>query len=330
LADSQEKRLRGVLGLGFNDWATSEAVRHEYSSALGHYQEAERWDPAVLGLAKNLGLSAFRVGNYPEAIRGLSLALAQKPSDSPMRGMLGMAYFGAEKYADAVNTFSPLGTLGMQDSSVGYTWAASLFHIADLKTAAVVLTEYERANHSNDARLLIGQLWIDIGDYEQAVNTFHSALQSDPALRKAHYYAGQADIRRERWSEAAEEFQAELALDSSDADARYNLGFVYSQQSRVDDAARIFQEVVRLHPDHANAQYQLGKILLDRGQLADAVGHLENAVRLSPQTDYMHYQLQAAYRKQSRLEDADRELAIYKELKAAQRPQPSAQPAVQK
>jgi hypothetical protein len=33
----------------------------------------------------------------------------------------------------------------------------------------------------------------------------------------------------------------------------------------------------------------------------------------------MHYQLQAAYRKESRIADADRELEIYKELKAKQR-----------
>ncbi len=74
-----------------------------------------------------------------------------------------------------------------------------------------------------------------------------------------------------------------------------------------------------VHPDHANAQYQLGKILLDRGKVAEAVNYLETATRLSPQADYMHYQLQAAYRKQSRFADADREMAIYKDLKAKKR-----------
>ena len=39
----------------------------------------------------------------------------------------------------------------------------------------------------------------------------------------------------------------------------------------------------------------------------------------APETDYMHYQLQAAYRKESRIGDADRELKLYKELKAKQR-----------
>jgi len=327
-ADAQENHLRSVLGLGFNDLATSEAVRKDYAAALGHYQEAERWDPAIPGLAKNLGQAAFRLNNYPEAIRALSRAVTENPANNPVRAMLGVAYFGSEQYSEVVKTVSPLGTPGMQDASVGYAWAASLFHLSDLKAATGVLDEFEKANQSSEALLLTGQLWIDIGDYARAVNTFHSALHSDPTLRKAHYYTGQADIRQEHWPDAADEFRAELALEPDDADAKYNLGFVELQQSKTEDALAIFQEVVRAHPDHANAHYELGKILLDRGQLPEAVDHLETAVRLSPQTDYMHYQLQAVYRKQSRLEDADRELAIFKEMKAKQRehlaPQPPA------
>ena len=75
-----------------------------------------------------------------------------------------------------------------------------------------------------------------------------------------------------------------------------------------------------MNPDYANAQYELGKILLDRGKLQEAVPHLEAAARLSPEKDYVHYQLQAAYRKESRTADADRELAVYQELKTKSRP----------
>jgi tetratricopeptide (TPR) repeat protein len=319
-ADSQETRLRSVLGLSFNDLATSEAVRKEYSVALGHYQEAEHWDPAIPGLAKNLGLSAFRINNYPEAIRGFAVAIDEKPTDAPVRAMLGLAYFAAEQYSDATRTFSPLGLQGMQDSTVGYAWAASLAHSGDLKKATEVLGEFEKENHGSDeGLLLVGQLWIEIGDYARAVDTFHRALQSDSSLRKAHYFAGQADIRWEHWPEAAEEFRAELKLEPSDPEALYNLGFVYLQESRVDEAAALFQQVLSAQPNHANANYELGKILLDREQLKEAVDHLETAARLSPQSDYMHYQLQAAYRKLQRVADADRELEIYKELKAKQR-----------
>jgi tetratricopeptide (TPR) repeat protein len=319
IADDQENRIRAVLGLGFNDLATSEAVRGEYLAALGHYQEAERWDGHIPGLAKNLGLSAFRVQNYPEAIRGLALALKEKPADGPVRAMLGMAYFGNEKFADAAKTFAPLGTAGMRDSTVGYAWATSLARIEEPNKASEILAEFEKTNRSAEILLLVGQLWIEIGDYARSVNAIHGALEANPALLKAHYFAGQAYTKWERWPEAASEFQAELAMTPGDPDAMYGLGFVDLQQSKVEDAATLFEQVISAHPNHANSQYQIGKILLDRGKISDAIEHLEIATRLSPQTDYMHYQLQMAYRKESRIADADRELDIYKELKAKER-----------
>src|SRR3954447_18603423 len=251
-ADSQESRLRSVLGLGFNDLATSEAVRGDFASALSHYQEAERWGAEIAGLAKNLGLAAFRTENYPEAVRGLSKALQQDPNNAPVRAMLGMAYFGADKYSDAIQTFSPLGVAGMQDASVGYGWASSLVHAGDLKKATEVLIQYEKSNQSKEALMSTGQLWIDVNDYQRAVDDFHRALQSDASLPKAHYFAGQAYIRWGRWPEATTEFQEELKLNPSDTEAKYNLGFVYLEQSKTDDAVALFQQVLSANPDHAN------------------------------------------------------------------------------
>jgi hypothetical protein len=45
----------------------------------------------------------------------------------------------------------------------------------------------------------------------------------------------------------------------------------------------------------------------------------EAAARALSQSDYVHCQMQAAYRKESRTAEADRELQIYKELKAKNR-----------
>jgi tetratricopeptide (TPR) repeat protein len=328
--EAQENRLRAILGLSFNDLATAEAVNGQFLAALSHYQEAERWDPKIPGLAKNLGLSAFRADYLPEAIRGFSKALEENSADAPVRALLGMAYFGTDKYADAAKAFAPLGIPGMQDSTVGYAWAVSVARTGELKRASEILAEYEKGKLSPETLLLVGQLWIEIGDYARSVAALHRALEADASLPKAHYFSGQADILWEHWSEAADEFNAELALVPSDPDAKFNLGFVDLQQSKTDDAVALFRQVLVLHPDHAKSHYELGKILLDRGVVKEAIDHLEAAARLSPQTDYVHYQLQAAYRKESRIADADRELELYKELKAKSRertvPQPVQRP----
>jgi tetratricopeptide (TPR) repeat protein len=114
--EAEENELRAILGLAFNDLGTSEAIRREYPRALGYYQQAERWDSTLPGLEKNLGQCAFRAEDYPEAIRGLSKALKEKPDAAALRAQLGMSYFATYQYAQAAQTFAPLGARGMHDS----------------------------------------------------------------------------------------------------------------------------------------------------------------------------------------------------------------------
>ena len=318
-AEVRDKELRSVLALAYNDLATSQAIRGGYSLALSTYQQAEQWDPAFPGLEKNLGLCAFKANNYSEAIRALSQALKLEPGSHPLIAMLGISYFATDQYADAARTFAPLDKAGMQDAEVGYAWAASLAHLGDMQQASQVLSNFESQPRSDETLLLIGQLWTEIGDYARATATLERALQSNPSLPKAHFYEGLACIRWEHWDDAEKEFKAELSLNPGDAEARYHLGYVYLQESKVDDAAALFLAVINADPDFAKAQYQYGKIQLDRGQVEQAVTHLEAAASLLPQTDYVHYQLQAAYRKLGRSADADRELEIYKALKAKSR-----------
>jgi tetratricopeptide (TPR) repeat protein len=315
----EEKRFRAVLGAGFNDLATSEAIRQRYDLALDHYREAQRWDPSSPGLIRNLGITAMRAHNYSEAESALSEVLSSDPQDDTVRAMLGMSYYMTDQYKEAARTIAPLGDAAVRDPGLGYAWADSLAKQQDLQQAGQVLDKLERTTLSADRLMLVGKLWNEIGNYLRAVATYHKLLETVPLQPKAHYYAGVAYIRAERPADATIEFQSELALNPDDADAKYNLGFAYLVQSRRDEAGSVFVQVVTAHPEHADAQYQLGKILMDEGKVKEAISHLEAAVRLKPQADYMHYQLQAAYRMDSRIQDADRELALYKEIKAGKR-----------
>lgn len=318
-ADAREKALHSALALAANDLATSLAVQHNYSQALPLYKQAEQWDSTLPGIEKNLGLCAFRVKEYSDAARALQATLGQGETSPGVRAMLGLSYFGTEQYAAAAEAFAPLGTAGMRDAETGYAWAASLAHIGDAKKAAEVLTAYESEPRSNDVLLLMGQLWTEIGDFDRARATFDRALAADPQLARAHFYKGLACIRSEHWADAAREFQTELDRRPGDLDALYHLGFVDQQLSRVDKALALYLRVIEADPNYVTAQYEAGKILLDRGKYTDATAHLERAARLSPRKDYIHYQLQAAYRKLGRTDDADRELALYKELKTEAR-----------
>ncbi len=328
----EERRLREILGVSFNDLATSEAMRAQYAQALADYREAQRWYATLSGLDRNLGIAALRAEDYVAASNTLPSVLSANPADTLVRAMLGTSYYMTERYKDAARTIAPLGDAAIKDRGLAYAWADSLIKSEQLSAAKGIIEKMEtgEGRPSLDTLMQVGRLWGEMGDYVRAEDTFHRVLQQDPKHLKAHYYAGLACLRSDHPVEAASEFRAELSLSPFDIEAKYDLGFSLLQQSKRDEATAVFSEVLSSAPQHPGAQYQLGKILLDEGRVEEAIPHLEMAARSSPQSDYVHYQLQAAYRKQSRLQEADRELAIYKELKAQNRkrtaPHPDATP----
>lgn len=321
--EAREKAIHSVLALALNDMATAFAMRQEYAQAETLYGKAEQWDASLEGLEKNLGLSAFRAKDYPTAAKALALALNTNPNSAALRAMLGLSYFAMDQFSFAAEAFAPLGQAGMTDGEVGYAWAASLTHMSDMKKATEVLNAFLSVQRSDETLLLAGLLWVEIGENEKAIAIFEQAIAHDALLPKAHFDEGIAYIHWARWPEAETAFKAEMELRPGDANAKYHLGFVYLQQAKTDQAFALFEDVIAAHPEHANAQYQVGKIYLDREDYTKAAEHLEIAARLSPKKDYIHYQLQAAYRKLGRTEDADRELAIYKDMKAKSREQVS-------
>ncbi|HWZ96757.1 MAG TPA: tetratricopeptide repeat protein [Candidatus Dormibacteraeota bacterium] len=329
-ASVEERQLRFILASSFSDLATSEAIRRDYASALAHYQDAERWDSSVPGLLRNLGVAAFRAQRYSDCVRALSQVVATNSADNAARAMLGSAYFALDKYRDAIKTIEPLGDRAVHDTALGYAWAASLTRLGELAPATKILEEYEKSDLSLDNILLVGQLWLDMADYSHAVQAFHRALDRDPSLMRAHYFAGIAQLHWAHENEAIVEFNAALKLAPDDPDAKIGMGYVLMQQAKSAEAMNLFRSVIATHPESGNAHYQLGKLLLEAGNTREAVEQLEYASRALPQTDYVHYQLQAAYRKDSRVADADRELQIYKELKSKNRqttiPRPTERP----
>ena len=102
--------------------------------------------------------------------------------------------------------------------------------------------------------------------------------------------------------------------------AKYHLAYVLLEQKQQTAAAiALLREIVTVRPQYADARYQLGKTLIDLGSVTEAIEHLEVAARAEPSKDYIRYQLSIAYRRASRNADAERELQVYRELKATNR-----------
>lgn len=316
---TREHLLREVLSTGLNDWGTAEARQRQYAQALEHFQQAESWDASTPGLMRNLGMAAFRLQNYPEAIRALAQVVSSDASDQTARLMLAMSYFSLEKFADAAAQFNQIPDLAMQDTRTAYAWGFSLARTSQQQSASQIADKLAARDLSPDVRFLVCQLYTSAENYDHAVSCFRKISAENPSMPRVHYEMGATLIRLDRPVEAIPELREELKINPGDVDAQYNLAYALLEISQRDEALALLDKVVTEKPDYFQAQYELGKTLLESGKLPQAIEHLEAAEKLDPSADYIHYQLQSAYRRAGRADDANRELAIYKQIKASHR-----------
>lgn len=72
-----------------------------------------------------------------------------------------------------------------------------------------------------------------------------------------------------------------------------------------------------MQPGDSDAKLGLAKALIEMNQLDKALPLLEDTVRLEPTNAVAHYRLAILYRKKGRVEDANREVDLYKKYKEA-------------
>ena len=319
----RERQLRQILSTSFNDWGTAEARQQQYQQALVHFQQGEKWDAATPGLMRNLGTAAFRVENYAESARALKIAVDQNPGQNPddqrTRLMLAISLFSIEKFADAANQFAPIGELALQDTRTAYAWAYSLARTSQQPHANEIADNLAARDLPPDTHLLVCKLYTATENYAHALPCLQKIAAQNPTMLNVHYEIGTTLIHMDRPAEAIPELRSELSMNADDVDAQYNLAYALLETLGREEALALLRSLIAKAPNYSQAQYQLGKALLEDGKVVESIPYLETATKLDPSYDYAHYQLQIAYRRAGRIDDANRELEVYKEIKANSR-----------
>lgn len=156
------------------------------------------------------------------------------------------------------------------------------------------------------------------GKWDDAEAQYRKILAAHPDLPGIHYRIGRLILSKPpaatTASDATREFEAELKLDPKNADAEYVLGELARGSSKWEDAIAHLSRAVKLDPDFSAAYLGLGMSLNSAGKFGDSVAPLEKYVHLEPSDPAGHYQLAIACARSGRREEAEKEMAVQREL----------------
>jgi len=321
------------------------------------FREALALSPDSVEILNNLAISLARQGRDDEAIALYDRALKLKPADPITRRNLGVAYFRAHRYKDALPlleafakadpTFQSLDLTGLDlfaldryRASIVYLEEASHLQPGDLPTLDILGKAYWRDKNysgvtgvfkrimainpgSAQAHFMLG-LAYDIAYREQdAFKEFQAALAADPKYPGVHSSLGLIDFREGKSAEAENEFRQELSTFPDDPISNFMMGEILRQQEKPDLAIPYLQAAIAVNPAYRDALFQLGQCRLMLNQPKEAVEPLRKATEADPSFAEAHFVLGKAYSMLGRSTDAARERNICRQLQARQHAMPN-------
>ena len=174
------------------------------------------------------------------------------------------------------------------------------------------------APQSYQARELFAESLEVQGKWNEAADEYRKILAAHPDLPGMHYRLGRIILSAPPTAttpqDAAQEFEAELKVDPKNAEAEYILGELARQAQRWDDAISHLSNATRLDPSLAIAYIALGMSLNSAEKFSDSIAPLEKYVQMQPKDPAGHYQLAIACARSGRREEAQKQMALQRDL----------------
>ena len=245
----------------------------DFSTAIGHYRKALQLNPgdaeAIKNLAwgyNNLGVELSRGQHWQEAINSYHQALQLMPDSDIRVNLVGAYWKRANAYRETGNVNNAI-------------------------EAYDKLLEFD--SDSVDAHSLLGDLYLKKGEYPQAINEFHAALESAPDdtqvrrnLVAVYHQYGQILERQKRYREAIDQLQRGLVLEPEHINLRLSLAYVHQNTNNFDAAKIAFEKILEIDADNSQAKKELinlhirsGNYLLNRKQYTAALKEFEGITK---------------------------------------------------
>jgi tetratricopeptide (TPR) repeat protein len=338
----------------FSRQAEQALAAKDWDSARRALEELARLEPGVPEVHANLGLAYYSQGHIFEAARAFERALALNPRLTQAKLMLGLCDAELGLNREALTILDP-AFRHPPDTQIGRLIGLGLERVyADLKEPdkAIAVSSELLRRYPDDPEILLqasrlhagrsyelmrrlirtapDSVWVHYANaevheslehYDLAIAEYRKILEMEPRLPGIHFRIGRTILLKSRdpkeMDEALNQFKEELGIAPQSADAEYEIGEICRQRGQFQPALERFSKAIEYHPEFEEAEIGLSRTLISLGKPQEAVAHLKEAIRLSPRNEVPHYLLSTAFRALGQGASAEKEMALFRELRGS-------------
>jgi tetratricopeptide (TPR) repeat protein len=165
-----------------------------------------------------------------------------------------------------------------------YVKAVQAYNSGDRDRAVQNLVVATRANPDLImARLMLGDLYREGGNYDAAVSQYERLVVLDPYTWQNFYKLGVSYQFLQRLVDAASSYQKALNLNPDDPNSNMNLGLVNLYLGDADEAVKFCEKATLLDPRSASAFSNLGVALDAKGEYGRAEAAYRKSLDIDPE-----------------------------------------------
>lgn len=194
--EANEARLTKVIAALHNSLGLVQAGRQNLTGAAVEFRLAKRWNPQQVGLDYNLGLAYFRAEQYREALAPLESEIKTNPTNTQARWLLGLSYFNTQEYSRAAALLHDVLSSGSTNEDLSYALVSSLIKEQKVDAAEHAIEQMAVLTGTTprlpQLRYDLGKTLLQQGNFAGAVSNLEIAVKLEPENALFHYELGRA------------------------------------------------------------------------------------------------------------------------------------------
>jgi len=204
--EANEAYLTKIISALHNSLGLVQAGRQNLTGAAVEFRLAKKWNPQQAGLDYNLGLAYFRAELYREALAPLESEIKSNPANTQARWLLGLSYFNTREYSKTAEFLHDVLSSGSTNAELYYALASSLIKQQKIDAAQQAI-EQMAVLTGTTTRLYVlrGQVQYATGNIEGAISNLETAVNLEPENADFHYELSLAYIAAGRRDEGKRE-----------------------------------------------------------------------------------------------------------------------------
>ena len=243
--------------------------------AVEPLQRALQLQPDLFKARRFLGTAYLRLNRVDEAIHHFK----QASQDTEARYLLGLAYFQAEDFRQAIPYFEAVIKRQNRHAKAHFNLGNCYLRTGKITEGRAALRTFEKLTRE-----------------EEQLGTLQRLILDNPQHLQPRYQLAELHIKRTEWRPAIVELKACLAIAPNDEKASELLGYIYLQTEAYSEALEVYGPLVESHPESAIYRNSLGIAYMMLKKPRQAITQFETAVRLNTTNPQLYRNLANAYR----------------------------------